>query len=117
MKTVAAEVARESGATSGFSGTSGPLKGMALRALGLDRLHLVGAASAVSLAGGAMKTAIFANAGLLNRTSWLLVLFSIPLMLLATIAGRHLDRRMGERVYAALFWAVITGYSARLLLH
>lgn len=105
------------GATSGFSGTSGPLKGMALRTLGLDRLHLVGAASAVSLAGDAMKTAIFANAGLLNRTSWLLVLFSIPLMLLATIAGRHLNRRMGERVYAALFWTVITGYSARLLLH
>jgi uncharacterized membrane protein YfcA len=29
------------GATSGFSGTSGPLKGIALRSLGLDRLHLV----------------------------------------------------------------------------
>ena len=105
------------GATSGFSGTSGPLKGMALRALGLDRLHLVGAASAVSLAGDAMKTAIFAKAGLLDGTSWLLVLFSIPLMLLATLTGRYLNRRMGERVYAALFWAVITGYSARLLLH
>ena len=105
------------GATSGFSGTSGPLKGMALRTLGLDRLHLVGAASAVSLAGDAMKTAIFAKAGLLDGTSWLLVLFSIPLMLLATLAGRYLNRRMGEQVYAALFWAVITGYSARLLLH
>ena len=105
------------GATSGFSGTSGPLKGMALRTLGLDRLHLVGAASAVSLTGDAMKTAIFAKAGLLDRTSWLLVLFSIPLMLLATLAGRYLNRRMGEQVYAALFWAVITGYSARLLLH
>jgi len=29
------------GATSGFSGTSGPLKGVALRSLALDRQHLV----------------------------------------------------------------------------
>ena len=42
-----------SGATSGFSGTSGPLKGMALRQLDLDRAYFVGAASLVSLAGDA----------------------------------------------------------------
>ena len=36
-----------SGATSGFSGTSGPLKGVALRSLQLDRQYLVGAASLV----------------------------------------------------------------------
>jgi hypothetical protein len=64
-----------------------------------------------------MKTAIFAKAGLLDGTSWLLVLFSIPLILLATLAGRYLNCQMGERVYAALFWTVIAGYSARLLLH
>lgn len=105
------------GATSGFSGTSGPLKGMALRNLGLDRLHLVGAASVVSLAGDAMKTAIFARAGLLDATSlWVLVL-AIPLMLLATLAGRRLNRQMGERAFAALFWVVIAGYSVRLVLH
>jgi len=104
------------GATSGFSGTSGPLKGVALRNLGLDRLHLVGAASIVSLAGDAMKTAIFARAGLLDATSVWVLLLAVPLMLLATLAGRHLNRRMGERAYAALFWAVIAGYSARLLL-
>lgn len=104
------------GATSGFSGTSGPLKGVALRNLGLDRLHLVGAASVVSLAGDAMKTAIFARAGLLDATSGWVLLLAIPLMLLATLAGRRVNRRMGERAYAALFWAVIAGYSARLLL-
>ena len=33
------------GASSGFSGTSGPLKGVAIRNLDLDRRHFVGAAS------------------------------------------------------------------------
>jgi uncharacterized membrane protein YfcA len=37
-----------SGATSGFSGTSGPLKGMAIRQLNVDRAHFVGAASLAS---------------------------------------------------------------------
>lgn len=109
-------IAFAAGATSGFSGTSGPLKGIALRNLGLDRLHLVGAASLVSLAGDAMKTAIFANAGLLGTNAFVLVAASVPLMLFATLAGRSLNRRMSERAYAALFWAVITGYSARLVL-
>ena len=40
-----------SGATSGFSGTSGPLKGMAIRQLDLDRGHFVGASSLASFAG------------------------------------------------------------------
>jgi uncharacterized membrane protein YfcA len=104
------------GTTSGFSGTSGPLKGVALRSLGLDRLHLVGAASAVSLAGDVAKTAIFDEAGLLDKTSWTIVLAAIPLMPLAAVAGRLINRRVGEQAYAALFWAVMAGYSVRLLL-
>ena len=56
-----------SGATSGFSGTSGPLKGVALRMLSLDRLHLVGAASVVSLAGDASKSVVYATSGLLVK--------------------------------------------------
>ena len=44
-------LALASGATSGFSGTSGPLKGIAVKSLGLDRMHTVGAASIVSLGG------------------------------------------------------------------
>ncbi len=48
-----------SGATSGFSGTSGPLKGLAVRLLNLDRLHMVGALSLASLIGDITKTAIW----------------------------------------------------------
>lgn len=103
------------GATSGFSGTSGPLKGLALRRLPLDRLHFVGAASAVSFAGDLMKTTIFAEASLLDEISWLVILITIPLMLLGTLAGRHLNSQIGERAFAALFWAVMAGYTVRLI--
>lgn len=103
-----------SGTVSGFSGTSGPLKGLALRSLDFDRFHLVGAASAVSLAGDLTKTAVFAEASLLGADSVRLTLVAAPLMVVATLTGRRLNRNVGERGYAMLFWAVMGGYSVRL---
>ncbi len=103
-----------SGASSGFSGTSGPLKGVAIRNLDLDRRHFVGAASLASFAGDATKTAIFAEADLLGRTSLLTALGAVPLMALGTWSGSRLNERAGERIFAALFWTVMGGYSVRL---
>ncbi len=103
-----------SGASSGFSGTSGPLKGVAIRNLGLDRRHFVGAASLASFAGDATKTAIFADAQLLGRSSVLLAVAAIPLMALGTWTGSTLNQRAGERTFAALFWTVMAGYTVRL---
>lgn len=103
-----------SGASSGFSGTSGPLKGVAIRNLDLDRRHFVGAASLASFAGDLTKTAIFAEAQLLSGTSVLTAVAAIPLMALGTWTGSRLNERAGERAFAALFWAVMGGYSVRL---
>jgi uncharacterized membrane protein YfcA len=103
-----------SGASSGFSGTSGPLKGVAIRNLDLDRRHFVGAASVASLAGDAAKTAIFAEADLLGRSAWLTCLAAIPLMALGTWSGSKLNDRLGEQTFAVLFWTVMGGYSIRL---
>ena len=104
-----------SGATSGFSGTSGPLKGLAVRALNLDRLHLVGALSLVSLVGDVTKTAVWTEAQLLDGRDYLFALACIPLMFGATFLGRHLNTTIGERGYAALFWVVMVGYTGRLV--
>jgi voltage-gated potassium channel Kch len=104
-----------SGATSGFSGTSGPLKGIALRQLDLDRAHFVGAASLVSLAGDATKVAVFTEAGLLTGDSLNVMLLAIPLMLIATFSGRRINFSIGERGYTYLFWAVMAGYTLRLV--
>jgi uncharacterized membrane protein YfcA len=103
-----------SGATSGFSGTSGPLKGMSLRQLDLDRAQFVGAASLVSLAGDATKAAVFTEAGLLTADSLSVTILAIPLMLIATFAGRRINFSLGERGYSYLFWAVMAGYTLRL---
>lgn len=115
-RAAAPPLAFASGATSGFSGTSGPLKGIALRNLELDRFHMAGAASVVSLAGDVTKTAIFTDAGLLGPESLTLAVLCAPLMLVATFTGRTLNRTVAERGYAILFWMVMCGYSARLLL-
>ena len=103
-----------SGASSGFSGTSGPLKGVAIRNLGLDRRHFVGAASLASFAGDATKSAIFAEAGLLGRSAVLLAVAAVPLMALGTWTGSSLNNRVGEHTFAVLFWTVMGGYSVRL---
>lgn len=105
-----------SGATSGFSGTSGPLKGMAIRQLELDRAHFVGAASLASLVGDATKAAVFTEAELLTGDSFLIALTAVPLMLAATFTGRRINRSIGEPGYTVLFWGVMAGYTARLVL-
>lgn len=104
------------GATSGFSGTSGPLKGMAIRQLDLDRTQFVGAASLVSLVGDVTKTAVFTGAELLSGDSFILALAAVPLMLVATFSGRRINRVIGEKGYTVLFWGVMTGYTFRLVL-
>lgn len=105
-----------SGATSGFSGTSGPLKGMAIRQLDLDRAHFVGAASLVSLVGDVTKAAVFTRADLLAGQSFLIALVAVPLMVIATFTGRTINRSIGERGYTWLFWGVMAGYTVRLIL-
>jgi uncharacterized protein len=103
------------GMTSGFSGTSGPLKGLAIRGLGLDRRHTVGAASLTSLAGDISKAAVFAGAGLIGPSAVLLTVALFPVMIVATGCGRHLNGLVGERGYAGLFWMVMAGYATRIL--
>lgn len=109
-------MALAAGATSGVSGTSGPLKGVAIRSVGLDRLHTVGGASLMSLAGDVTKTAVFTEAQLLDARALVVGLAAVPLMITATFLGRSVNYRLGEQGYAVLFWLVMGGYSARLVL-
>lgn len=104
-----------SGATSGFSGTSGPLKGVAIRNLGLDRQHFVGAASLVSLGGDLTKAAVFAKAGLLDSTSLWIAVAAVPLMIVGSLSGRRLNFAISEAAFFTLFWVVMAGYVVRIL--
>jgi uncharacterized membrane protein YfcA len=113
--TLAPVLAFGSGATSGFSGTSGPLKGVAVRSLSLDRMHTVGAASLASAFGDLTKTAVFTDAEILTAESYWLMAAAVPVMLVASLAGRRFTTVIGEQGYERLFWLVMGGYTARLL--
>ncbi|MGH2699259.1 MAG: TSUP family transporter [Actinomycetota bacterium] len=115
-KMTAPVLAFTSGATSGFSGTSGPLKGVAIRNLDVDRYHFVGAASLASLAGDLSKAAVFAQGSLLGSNEVTVAVIAVPLMIIGTVMGRWINSEIGERGYTTLFWGVIAGYSGRLVL-
>lgn len=99
---------------SGATGSSGPLKGVAIRHLGLPRLEHVGLASAASLVGDALKTGVFADAGLLPAISPYVLLAAAPMMPIAAWAGLHVNRRVSEDTFRWVFWGVVGGYSLRL---
>ena len=75
----------------------------------------MGALSLVSLVGDVTKSAIWTGAALIGSDGYLLALACIPLMLGATYLGRRINNDVGERGYTGLFWAVMLGYTARLV--
>ncbi|MGH8945518.1 MAG: sulfite exporter TauE/SafE family protein, partial [Acidimicrobiia bacterium] len=62
------------------------------------------------------KTAVFTEAELLGGESFLIALAAVPLMVLAALTGRRINRSIGEPGYTVLFWGVMAGYTGRLLL-
>lgn len=67
-----------------------------LRALRLDRAHLVGGLSLASLAGDAIKTTVFAEAQLISASGYRLAIIAVPLMLIASLAGAGSTERSGN---------------------
>jgi uncharacterized protein len=108
-------LAGSSGLLSGVSGTSGPLKGVAVRSLGLGRMHTVGAATLMSLVGDVTKTFVFIGGGLLAAEQFRLAAAALPLMVLATWSAALANRTSSEGVYRVAFWLVMGGYLARLV--
>lgn len=102
------------GVTSGFSGTSGPLKGIAVRGLGLSPAATVGAATLASLSGDVTKTIAFASDGYLGGRQAVIAATMVPLMVLGTALGRRFNRRLGSDGYMTWFWIVMSGYTLRL---
>lgn len=100
---------------SGFSGTSGPLKGISIRSLGLPRLEHVGLASAVSLVGDVLKVELFAQAGLLPRIDWFFIAAVVPVMPLAAWVGRRVNQRIHETTFRWIFWSVVGAYTLRMM--
>lgn len=99
---------------SGVSGTSGPLKGVSIRALSLPRLEHVGLASMVSLVADALKVEVFASAGLFDDVAWTTLLAALPVMPVAAWVGRAVNLRFDESAFRWVFWTVVGGYTLRM---
>ncbi len=112
---VAVPAMAASGVLSGVSGSSGPLKGVAVRALGLPRLEHVGLASSVSLVGDALKVQLFTDAGLLSGVDLTVLVLAIPLMPLGAWLGRTINERINEQAFRWMFWTVVGGYTLRMV--
>ena len=70
----------------------------------------------VSFAGDLMKSSIYAKAGLLDSQSLVFAGLCVPVMIASSLTGRYLNRRVGEKGFAILFWTVMAGYACRLAL-
>ena len=99
---------------SGVSGSSGPLKGVAIRSLSLPRLEHVGLAACVSLVTDVIKVELFADAGLLDDMSSTTLAAALPMMPVAAWVGRSVNRRIGEESFRWVFWSVVAGYTMRM---
>ncbi|CAN5649517.1 hypothetical protein BH24ACT5_BH24ACT5_02720 [soil metagenome] len=99
---------------SGASGSSGPLKGIAVRNLGLARLEHVGLASCVSLVADALKVELFATAGLFGNLDASVLLIALPVMPVAAWVGRAVNQRVNESAFRWIFWSVVGGYTLRM---
>jgi uncharacterized protein len=104
------------GVLSGFAGTSGPLKGLALRTLQVDRTRFVGAASLISLGGDVAKVLVLVPLLALRGDALLAALCAVPLAPCAVFLGRTINRRMGERAFSSLFWLMMASFLVRLAL-
>jgi len=100
---------------SGVSGSSGPLKGVAVRSLQLPRLEHVGLASAISLVGDALKVELFHEAGLLADVNMTVLAVALPMMPLGAWLGRTINERIDEQAFRWVFWTVVGGYTLRMV--
>ncbi len=105
-----------SGFCSGLSGTSGPLKGIAVRCFYQSKTTLVAAASVLSLATDSIKSGIYLSQIPGIAGNMMLLGFGIVIMPFATGLGRYLNQQMSTRVYDALFYTVMGGYVMRLFI-
>lgn len=99
---------------SGVSGSSGPLKGVAIRSLGLPRLQHVGLASCVSFVADAFKVELFASAGLFGDVNPVTIACALPMMPVGAWVGRSINERVDERAFRWIFWTVVGGYTMRM---
>lgn len=103
---VAIPLSAISGLSTGFIGTGGAIRGVALSVIGMPKSGFVAASSAIDIGGDVLRTAIYLANGFMNWSEW----FYVPLLAVASYVGvktgqillARINQRQFEKVVAVL---------------
>lgn len=93
-----------SGLATGYIGTGGAIRGVALSALHLPKGSFVAVSSAIDLGGDAIRTFIYLKNGFMNWDQW----FYIPLLAVSAYAGAKLGHICVGRINQRQFDTVVS---------
>jgi hypothetical protein len=98
-----------------FGGMAGPFIVIYLNALGLDKSRFRATASVLLCALAAVRMVGYGGLGFYGRDALVLLAFSLPLMVLAMLAGERLHRRLDETWFKRAVAALLALSGAALL--
>jgi uncharacterized membrane protein YfcA len=93
-----------SGLATGFIGTGGAIRGIALTALQMPKNSFVAISSAIDIGGDLLRTAIYLENGFMNWDQW----FYIPVLAVAAYGGAHAGHIFLGRIKQNQFEKVVS---------
>jgi uncharacterized protein len=101
---VAIPLSAISGLSTGFIGTGGAIRGVALSAIGVPKNSFIAISSAIDMGGDLLRTAIYLANGFMNWSEW----FYIPLLAVASYCGAKVGQILLRRIKQRHFEKVVS---------
>lgn len=95
-----------SGLATGFIGTGGAIRGIALHALQMPKASFVMMSASVDLGGDVLRTAIYLRNGFMSWDQW----FYLPLLAIAAFGGAKLGKALLHRMDQQVFERIVAGF-------
>ena len=102
-KWAATVLAAISGFSTGFVGTGGAIRGLALAALQLPKNSFVVISSAIDIGGDLIRTIIYLRNGFMDWGQW----FYLPLLAVAAFAGANIGKLILNRINQVQFEKIV----------
>lgn len=102
------------GLSSGFSGVSGPFKGLAIKNYFDDKFEVVAAASCISLVSDSVKSISFFFNTNVYQNFLFLIFPAIIIMPLASYLGKKFNEILKQATFDHLFYVIMLGYLIKI---
>lgn len=93
-----------SGFLTGFVGTGGALRGLALSALQLPKSSFVALSSSIDIGGDLLRAFIYLKSGYMDWNQW----FYLPLLAIAAFTGARIGKKILGRINQNLFEKIVS---------